>query len=728
MPIIDIFPETTPALLTASRLDLTFDILPDDLTSLARELWLPRVKVDGAEVLIREQCSLSETDTQVGETLQFTLLKDSDKSLFTSSASIEFGIGRKIAGVWDAATFITLLTGARVQSIEHNISGPNSNPQDVVTITAISETADRLTKTAETGLIIYDSDRVTINDSDLKPVVDADGNTYAPELMAIPGLKLRHLLQEILITRCGFDSYETDLPENDYPIQRYEVKLGGRFYDGLKPFICWFSPAITPVGDTLWITDTTRIQPDGFPAAKSITLDRPLNIGASSSKQRLDALNIQYVGLENNYDFTTFKYEYPKSSNGSLRIETERITIEFRKKTSPTTNVIVRDALNIENKRTFSDDTEIDSTSDAFEFTSNGRLSHRRKVTEKLLPPVSDITAAKILQTVLTETDEYAYQPHPFMRRAEFCARLTSRSAGILTSDIDNPNPDSSAYISDFLTAYRSGNLNDHMTYAEGPIKFREETGEPLKDGQARVRVFEVDEMRGVVIADYTEDRAGETALSGVQTSSEELLVFAAAGASRSADRVENFPTGELPLRYGIPLARRALLQRQNDSGTVSIPVIGYDSSLRKGIPVTPKYRDDTDLGTFLITGRTIAIDGNGLIMNLSGRQMAPSPMALDEIEKYARTIEEEESLVFTILIYCLDGYSLSMDPADLTDLGVEVRHAGGFIPPPWIDLGSGSQGLSDWDGTFQNFEVRVNAGTVSAVTRRSFSLVVDIA
>jgi hypothetical protein len=727
MPFIDAFPDPTPALSTASRLNFIFDILPAGLNDLMRELWIPRLKVDGVEVQIQGTASVNEDENSIGETLTVELLKVSDRVLFTSSASIDFGIGRKEAGVWDEDTFITLLSGGSDQSINRSIAGPPQNIGDRVSVTIISSAGDKLNKTSPNGLIIYDSDRSTIADEDLKPLIGATGVVYSKEIIAVPGLKLSDLFSEVLITKCGFTGYETDLPENDYPIQRYEVKMGERFFDGLKGFIGMYSPAIVDISDTLWITDTTTPQPAGFPAPKQISLDRPLSINIGTERQRLDALMLQFVGLENNYDFTSFAYDYPKSTpSRNTVVESEIIDIEFRKITSPTTSKVIRTARNIENRRTLLGGEEIDNTSEVTEFTSSGRPSHIRKTTQKLVPDVGVGYAANALANVLEEKTEYAYQPHPFLGRAEYCARKSFTSEGVISVDTASPRPDGSAFKRDITLAHYGGNINDGQTLETGPIKTRDETFVPLRNGNVLHREFEIDEVTGLVLVDRITEKPGEIAMSAVASTYESMPVFAPGVTARTAERVEPFSIRELPLRYGLPLAERVLLQRQSDAGTVNMPLIGYDPSLKKGIPVQPLDRDGASLGNFLITGRKIDISANGVIVNLTGRAIAGSTAVLQNTPSYARTIEAAEELIFTRPVTCTAGYSLSLDPSTVDDLTIEARHV--EIPElAWTDLSAGSIDLTVWDGTDQDFEIRITASSPRDPVRERFAIVVDI-
>lgn len=723
MPFIDTFPKETVGTSRESRCGFVLDILPSGLTDLKREIWLPRLKADGTEILVRS-AQLEENESSVGKTLSVELLKFSDKAAFTSAASIDFGVGRKTGGSWDEATFQTLIAGGKVRSVRFSIAGSPQQPRDAVSVQIISAESDKLDRTSAAGLIIYDPDREQIGDADVKTIYDAEGNAYTPEVVAIPGLTLADLFQRIFVTECGFDAYHTTLPARDYPIQRYEVAMGQRFYDGLKRFIGMFYPAVKVIDDEIWITDTTIPQPSSFPAPKQITVDNVTSISSEVEKQRLDALLVRGVGLENNYDFTTFRFEYPKTADGAVRTETEQITIEYRKITSPTTNQVVGEALNIENKKSYVGGTQIDESSDVYEFDAFGRPNNRRKTAYKLLPPTYGTDNPPSLQLAAEERENFGYASHPYRSRSQYLQKREMRRSGLYAEDADNPRPDGTPFKQDLALAHRSGNVNTTQTFGTTDLFFRSETAEPLPDGQTRVRVLEIDQLTGLVVNDYQENRPGEIALQSGRPVQVTVPVFAQDGASRSLDRVEDFPIGELPLKFGLPLARRVLRMRQTKGQQVSLEHIGFDASLVKGQTISAYDRGGSSIGTFLIAGVVITFTRDGLTMSLSVRELADSTAPLAGLGSYTRTIDEGEELVFTIPVECSDDLFLRVDPSPVADLTVEAYRVVGSGPETYTDLETTPIDLSPWDGTTQEFQIRITAGSVSSVTRRQFDLI----
>src|SRR5688572_18099741 len=376
MPIIESYPEPFVAPSPARTTRFVFDILPDDLADDRYTHWLPRVKADTVEYPIFPQVSLGKSENNASATLSFQLLNPSDKQYFDSDALIDFGIGKRVSGAWHEASFKTLLTGGKVRTTERAIA----NPSDRVSITVSSAENERLNLTSENGLIIYDPNKITILPEHLNPIIDDDENEYEVELFPIADLTFGDILQEVLVNRCGFTLVHTDLPQYDYYIEQYRVDMGQTLYSGLKPFMGQYHAAVLPIGDDIWIMDTTTTQPSGFPAPRQISLDVLKDEVLHTLEPRdIDGYLVETVGLANNFDFTAPRFEYLDETNGETLIEKEEIFIDCHKITGSGTSKVVASVLNISNVTKKIDGTTVETSSDVYEFTSRLEYAHRRK-------------------------------------------------------------------------------------------------------------------------------------------------------------------------------------------------------------------------------------------------------------------------------------------------------------------------------------------------------------
>lgn len=716
MPFIDTYPEPFVSPTSSSRLNVILDILPDSLIDY--EIWLPRVVVDGDEVLVRPGFSI---DDALSKTASFELVNLADKDLFVAGASVDVGIGKQIGGVWDEASMHWEILDGSVDTTSAQISGTPQNVGDTFSVTIVSKSDDRLNSTSEAGLVIYDSNRVTISDSEFETIRDANGNSYTPEVTGISRLTLADLFQEILVNRCGFSSVETNLPANDWPIQRYSVGMGQRFYDGLKGFIGAYRPVTRIMGDVIGIYDSAIALPSGVPAPRQITIDSVEQLSYSTEQQRLDALMVQFTGVENNYDFTTPRFEYPSEASGDSVVDYERIWIEFRKKTSPGNSVVVREELNIENKTTSIDGEVVENSSEQFLFTSRGDVSIRTKTTESLLPTLPDSLLS--LRKSREETEQFAYQAHPFKRRSTYCSRRSMVSSGLVTNDNDNLNIFGDPAKQEVNVALRSNNIAEGQVYTTQQLGSRIETAQPQRDGTVLTRVLITDEVNPSNSVDYFEKRPGDIGVSGIATTNEVVPVFADDVTARTAERIDDFPIGELPLRYGLSRARRELIFQRTKGRRLSLTHLGYDPSLQNGVPIAAYDREGNAIGNFLIQGRRAIVD-RGLAIVLEAREIAGTTEPLQRLDNQISNIESGESVIWTLPIECSDGLELTIDPTSVANLSIEVRH----VESPdtaWTDLESAALDLSPWDGSTEDFEFRFTADTVTAITRVQFDLLV---
>lgn len=729
MPFVDAYPDPFTPPSTGRVFHVGLTILPDD-HEVDYKIWLPRVVVDGTEVEVRSGVQISDPDTDLVRKASFTLVNRPDASRFTGTALISVGIGKRVAGAWDAPSMIWLITDGSVDGGSERWAGTPQSISDSITVDVVSSNNSRLTKTSERGLIVYDSDRVTISDTDLRTLYDKDGNAYTQEIKAIPGMTLGSLLHEILVVRCGFTEVDAhELPLSEYPIDRYDCKMGEFLWNPLKAFIGMYSPIVIEDADKIIIKDSTVPQPAGVPAARPITVDDISGLSTSRSISRLDAMMLQFLGLENNYDFTTFRFEYPSETpGGSTRIDFERITIEWRKITSPTSNKVVREALNIETKKTYVGGTQTEEASDEFEFNPDGAIRSRNKTVKSLLPPdngggVVVGASAPSLRNSEDEVETYVYAAHPFKPRAMYRSQSNTRTSGLVINDADNPNIYGDPAKQAASVALRSNNIVAGQTYSYETLKTRSESSAPQPDGSVLTRVLIIDEVNPSNPVDYIEKRPGDIAEMGAAPQQQEMPVFSVDNPTRSLERIQNFAVNQLPLKFALPLTKRVLAAIKAGLRTGSAPFIGYDATLKKGVSVAIYDRVGVFFGNFFITGWSIEITREGgLIMTLTVKEMAASSGSLQELDSYTSTMTEGDQVIWTFPIDCVAGFFLSTGPTSVPNVVIEAKHVGGLS---WIDLETGDLALAPWDGTTEDFDIRLTAGAVAVPTEVPFDLFV---
>lgn len=717
MPLVEHYPDP-PALINNEVVStFVFDIVSNG--ALDTRIWLPRLKADGTEKLIRGTATLD--DSEPGQTLQAELLKVSDRSAFTTSALCDFGIGKKISGAWDEASFLTLMDDGLVEGEggQYVIGGTRQNPTDRASITINKN--EQLNRTSEEGLVLYDPNRTTVSESDFKIIEGEDNTSFFPEIVAVSGLKLSDIFERVFVTEMGFDDYETDLPDYDWPIMRFEVGMGQKYWDSIKGLIGMYLPVPSIIDNVIYIFDALKEYQSGFPAPKEITLDVLANeVQFTGGPQRVDGVMLHYIGVENNYDYTTFDFQYPIETHGATRIESEIVSVQFRKITGPSSSTIIREMLNWESKDTFVDDVQVEESTDFYTFGLGAEYENRRKTVNSLLPVAPDMDTLS-LQHSRIENEDFVYSGHPFRKRHKYISSRTQTVEGLQTLDADNPNSLGDPAEMDAKIAYRSNNYVAGQTHATVKLSSLRETAEPLRDGTSRVRTIEVDEVVGQVLRDKTEVRAGEIGINGSSNQTKQYAVFAEDNHTRSVERMVDLHIGELPLRYGIPLAERYVRYLQNKGRTCTFSNVGYDPALRKGMTVQVKDRADASMGNYLILGTRLRVSSGGLFVDINAKEIADTTEPLT-YSSWAHVITESTALVFTIPIECDSDSTLAASA--VADLTVEARLSG---VGGYTNIETGTLDLSPYTGTTQNFDIRVTAGAIAGTqpVRRIFTLTV---
>lgn len=715
MPFVEHYPEPSPLINNEVVSTFIIDIVSDAAAD--TRLWLPRLKADGTEKLIRGTATLD--DSEPGQVLNAELLKVSDRSAFTTSALCDFGIGKKISGAWDEASFLTLMDDGLVQSEDYVIGGTRQNPTDRASITINKN--EQLNRTSEEGLVLYDPNRTTVSESDFKIIQGEQNASFFPEITAVSDLKLSDIFERIFVDEMGFDSYETDLPVTNWPIMQYQVGMGDRYWDSLKGLIGMYLPVPSIIDNVIYIFDAFKEFQSGFPAPKSITLNVLANeVQFTQEKQRIDGIKLLYIGVENNYDYTTIDFQYPVESHGATRVESELATVQFRKITGPSSSTIIREMLNWESKDTFVDDVQVEESTDFYTFGQGAEYENRRKTVNALLPIAPDMDTLS-LQHSRVENEDFVYSSHPFRRRHKYISGRTMAVEGLITSDSDNPNSLGDPAEMEAAISYRSNNYREGQEHFTRKLSSLRETAEPLRDGTARVRTREVDEVNGQVIKDKTEVRAGEIGIHGSSAQTLEYIVFADDNHTRTVERLVELHIGELPLPYGIPLGERYLRYLQTKGRTCTFSNIGYDPALRKGMTVQVKDRAAASMGNFLLLAAPLRVSSGGLFLDISAKEIADTTGPLT-YSSWATIITESTSQVFTIPIECDDDSTLAA--STVADLLVEARLSG---VGGYTNIETGTLDLSPYAGTTQNFDIRVTAGAIAGTqpVRRIFTLTV---
>lgn len=584
-------------------LNFVVDILPPAADAASyKTIWLPRLKVDGVEVPITGTSQYTEAAGSLSASLTVTLARPADRSLFVPDAEIEFGIGRLVAGAWDAATFDVLFSTGNTQQRSHTIGWQNNGPTDAVTVTIESDVSARITQTPQTDCVIYDPQKQTLNVSDFEVLRDTEGRQYVTELKPISGMTLYDLLYEVIVARCGFAGYATNIP--DFPVARADCAIGRPWIEAVRGVLGIFSPVIfiEPLTGILWIVDASIAMPAGFPPARTVAISDYGTLRLSDAQKQLDGFIVRYTQDKRDFDYITTRTETDTIWGEETDTFIEKEYREYRKFSMP--GVILRDELySTVTTVTAAMSLDISETRETFTFDELSRLTLREKTVRQRLPLID--TGMQVMQDVTAETEALSYAAHPYDPRSQYIAQRETNVTGLIVVDNDDQQL-GEPFRQPYVKSYRSGNLKEGQTIEDGLIHTRIETAEPLRNGQVRVSVKEIDHLTNTVAEDVTENRTGDIAIRGTQPEQSRVLVLDDENSLRSTKALEDLNIGELSIREGIPLARRLLLRRKTKQHEGSITVVGYESGMRKGLPIALTGRGGEALGNYLVVGRRV--------------------------------------------------------------------------------------------------------------------------
>jgi hypothetical protein len=109
--------------------------------------------------------------------------------------------------------------------------------------------------------------------------------------------------------------------------------------------------------------------------------------------------------------------------------------------------------------------------------------------------------------------------------------------------------------------------------------------------------------------------------------------------------------------------------------------------------------------------------------MNLTCREIADTAASIQDVPAVSNSIDAGAQETFTIPVDCAADTILTLSPRTVPNLTIEARRVGDIA---WIDLSSFDVDLSPWDGTTQDFEIRITAGSVATLTHTHFEIAVD--
>jgi len=584
------------------------DILPAVNVSRYRQ-YHARCSINGSNLPI---ASFSLRRSSVSSTFTARLANLADRSLIIAGASFKFEIGETVLGT---TTWRTIFDTAKLSSRSYSIGMADSSPTDTFSFSTSSNLTTRLMKTPIRNTVYYDPYRTTVESTAIEVFYDTGGQAYASQVIPFPSMKLYTLFQEVFVTRCGFTSYVTNLP--NYPIKRADFPFQRSYYESLRGLIGMFDLSISTSedGTIVYIRDTTNGVPAGFPSPRTLTTTKYKAFQRQDQESRVQALRLNYISNETELTYKVQRLvQTSKDLGNGLTEETDTTVFDIYSVTYPTT--VLRTIPDRIEKRVYQGAIRVATYNESYTYNSENRPTLITKTQEALLPTVGldetiDETLPVTNQRFSNETTRIEYSEHPYVLRAVYQKQIVTHSIGLVVQDTENTYLGQPFYQS-LVDAHRAGNAKDGMQVFTRPIETVIENYSPQPNGQVKAEVRTINHIRDeLAVTNNSDERAGDAAISYAGQSTQRLLVLGNDGDTLTGAGVEDFHIGELPLYLGIPLARRKLKKMRTYQGTASADLLGLDLDLLEGIAVSLTGRDGNPEGNIVVT--SVQIVGNAL-------------------------------------------------------------------------------------------------------------------
>lgn len=567
------------------------------------ECYTAELTSGGAEIDIKS-FRVSAPRGQFGKTVSVQIsgadLADADKN-----ANYNFRLG-KMRRPFDSPEWWNVLSAGEIFQRSFSQSWLNNS----LSFGAAAPLSDKLNRCPKRDLFVYDPAKVDFSIDELKPVYDTNGNSSTPAKRPISNLNLYNALQIALVEGCGFASFRTNIP--NYEISRADFTMKGTWLDGVKGFVGVFEPLIFAVGNVVWLVDKTQAIPDEFEPV-AISPDDFLNWNQSLGDARpFDGFELFYVENKAQAQYFTERTETKPIPASGAKLEIERRYRDYRSVYNPA--VVLATEQIAEERRTFNGGEEILRESWTKTFDSQGNISRQTSQELSFLPAPSNNWEGGLILAKETLA-RFGYGVNPDNPRETVQTSAVTEFRELVAVDTQQPYLNNEDFRQSALVAHDVGNLKTTMTYLPGLQRTKTiiETLE-TNGGQVSTNVVEIDHIKNFAPASDNSVRTGSVGKPALANKQKSVYVLkpGLTLANRPGNPIEPFNVGELPARFGEPLAERVLARRGAKKESGSVEFLGYDESIERGTYFALLDEAGERIGIFVVEGFEITGENLG--------------------------------------------------------------------------------------------------------------------
>lgn len=656
-----------------------------------------------------------------GTTCNFTLADFDNHTLLTSEAVIKFQTSTDGGSTWK--------TRADNQKVRSKSFGIDRERQ-VCSFSTIDGAAARLNKAPAETLVMYDPAASPFDPAEVETRYDTAGTEYGVESISVPDMTLEDVLDEIIVTRCGFTSYWTNLPK-DIPVKQASFDLAIPYWEGIKPLIGAYAPIPEIIGDTFYLYDPNLALGTDAPVPRDLTVFGCSGLAVNTQETQADCVRLSYTGAAWDYIENLPRVDTETEEDGDDLLSTNVIQNYWLYKSRLFPNVVQKKELQAELRDTYRQPGVIHEKLQTVShlFDKYGRKIKTTTRTGERVPDLANPGDFVFTEETREEIEETEYAQHPHDARRQYEKSYTHTVNGLKVVDTANPYDwdkvaDSASF--DFREAHIGRSLTSDFEYVSGLqlLNRQTETFAPKKGGLVDYARHQYHAVAGMYVDRKNSPRTGDVGLNGQFGTPQELFVLETEESTKGVGTFIDLAVGDLPLKYAIPLARRILYKAKYAPANADLTIIGIDDAVSKGAVFTAKDKNGVSLGVFIAEGYSGqgGVQGyeNGRAvfshtMTVQGSQI-PTDVPDAVITSYSLTVGSASAITITRDIECFDGYELTSDT--VSDLTVEARISGA-----WTNIETGAIDLSPYDGTTQTFEIRLTAAVTAVNLHKDFSL-----
>jgi hypothetical protein len=573
-----------------------------------------RFYVHNTEIPIKS-FEFSKPRGTVGSSLNVTLAK-ADLAQIPADAIFRFQIGKFVSGSWQ---YFTLLENGILDSRGYNLAFLN----DTLSFSTVAPLADKLELSPRKNIICYDSNSIQISLDNTQPIFDVLGNQIVTELRSFNQLTLYSLLEIAFVEGCGFDSFETNLP--NFLVSRADFSFTSSYLEAVSSLIGVFEPVLFAVGNVLWILDKTQAIPEGF-EPNSLTASKMITFGANKPVFAvIDGYLVSYTDSEFSANYSEnrlVQFTNETGNFGDANYTQTEVTQTFKDwKHTSNPNIVVKSDLISERHETFAASELVGRTFEIHFYDGQGKRVESLKTIEARVPTLP--TGAPALTLVREEITEFFYKNDRENPNRFVLDKSILRVSGMIAVDSENPYFDAD-FRQDFIEANKAGNLTTEMTSEMGNIKTVIETLETLGNGQVQTKIQTIDHLRNSVTNSFSDVKSGDNSINSISKPRQMVVWRSGINLNESKGaRIQSFAVGELPLYFAVPLAERRLARQLNKPNEASIEVSGFDENLERGVYFAVTGRNGAALGNFLTEGFLIRqTSGEPIVTVIEGSEI----------------------------------------------------------------------------------------------------------